>query len=67
MDRYLGRYLDFMGPGVAEKLAPTVNVTSARALRDAVRQIAELGTDELMLVPTTSDPGEVDRVADLLG
>jgi alkanesulfonate monooxygenase SsuD/methylene tetrahydromethanopterin reductase-like flavin-dependent oxidoreductase (luciferase family) len=67
MDRYLGRYLDFMGPGVAEKLAPTVNVTSARALRDAVRQIAELGTDELMLVPTTADPEEVDRVADLLG
>ncbi|UCE87978.1 MAG: LLM class flavin-dependent oxidoreductase [Deltaproteobacteria bacterium] len=67
LDRYLGRYLNFMGPGVAEKLAPTVTVTSAQALKNAVKQIAELGTDELWLVPTTSDPEEVDRVADLLG
>jgi alkanesulfonate monooxygenase SsuD/methylene tetrahydromethanopterin reductase-like flavin-dependent oxidoreductase (luciferase family) len=67
LDAYLHRYLNFMGPGVAEKLAPTVTVTSAQALRDAVKRIADLGTDELMLVPTTADPDEVDRVADLLG
>jgi alkanesulfonate monooxygenase SsuD/methylene tetrahydromethanopterin reductase-like flavin-dependent oxidoreductase (luciferase family) len=67
MDRYLSRYLDFMGAGAAERLAPTVTVTSARALKDAVKRIADLGTDELMLVPTTADPAEVDRVADLLG
>ncbi len=67
LDAYLHRYLNFMGPGVAEALAPTVTVTSAQALRDAVKRIADLGTDELMLVPTTADPDEVDRVADLLG
>ncbi len=67
LDGYLRRYLDFMGPGIAEKLAPTVRVTSARALVDAARALAELGADELLLVPTTRDPDEVDRVADLLG
>ena len=67
LDAYLHRYLNFMGPGVAEKLAPTVTVTSERALVDAARRIEALGADELLLVPTTSDPEEVDREADLLG
>jgi alkanesulfonate monooxygenase SsuD/methylene tetrahydromethanopterin reductase-like flavin-dependent oxidoreductase (luciferase family) len=67
MDEYLQRYLNFMGPGVAEKLAPTVTTTSSQALRDAVRMIEDLGADELILAPTTSDPDEVHRVADILG
>ena len=67
MDQYLLRYLNFMGPEAARKLAPTVATTSAQALRDAVRMVTELGCDELILVPTTADPDEVDRVADLLG
>jgi hypothetical protein len=29
--------------------------------------VRDLGCDELILVPTTSDPEDVDRVADLLG
>jgi len=67
MDDYLARYLAFLGPGIAEKLAPTVRVTSASELRDAARMVADLGADELILVPTGSDPDDVDRVADLLG
>jgi electron transfer flavoprotein alpha/beta subunit len=61
------RYLNFMGPDAARKLAPTVTTLSAGALKDAARQIADLGCDELILVPTTADPDEVDRVADILG
>ena len=67
MDGYLKRYLNFMGPGVAETLAPTVATTSASALRDTVAMVEGLGADELILAPTTSDPDEVHRVADLLG
>jgi alkanesulfonate monooxygenase SsuD/methylene tetrahydromethanopterin reductase-like flavin-dependent oxidoreductase (luciferase family) len=66
LDRYLRRYLRFLGPGVAEKLAPTVTTTSAEALSDVVRRIADAGADELSLVPTTSDPAEVARVRDAL-
>ncbi len=67
MDRYLHRYLDFMGPGAARKIAPSIKTVSAQALREILRKLANLGTDELSLVPTTSDPDEVNRVADLLG
>ena len=67
MDEYLHRYLGFLGPGVAAQLAPSVTTTSSRALKDVVGMIEDLGADELILAPTTSDPDEVDRVADLLG
>jgi alkanesulfonate monooxygenase SsuD/methylene tetrahydromethanopterin reductase-like flavin-dependent oxidoreductase (luciferase family) len=67
MDAYLARYLDFLGPGVAASLAPTVRSTSAAALREALVRLEDLGTDEVILVPTTMDPDEVHRVADLLG
>jgi alkanesulfonate monooxygenase SsuD/methylene tetrahydromethanopterin reductase-like flavin-dependent oxidoreductase (luciferase family) len=66
MDAYLQRYLRFMGPGVAEALAPTVTTTSAQALADAVRQLADCGADELSLVPTTTDPDEIERVVDAI-
>jgi alkanesulfonate monooxygenase SsuD/methylene tetrahydromethanopterin reductase-like flavin-dependent oxidoreductase (luciferase family) len=67
MDEYLERYLNFMGRGVVDKLAPTVTTTSGPALKDAARMIEDLGADELILAPTTSDPDEVHRVVDLLG
>ena len=67
MDVYLKRYLNFLGPGVAEQIAPTVTVTSASSLRTAVAMLRDLGADELLLTPTSADPDEVDRVADLLG
>jgi alkanesulfonate monooxygenase SsuD/methylene tetrahydromethanopterin reductase-like flavin-dependent oxidoreductase (luciferase family) len=66
IDRYLQRYLRFLGPGVAEKLAPSVTTTSVQALVDVVRRLADCGTDELSLVPTTADPDEIDRVVDAL-
>jgi alkanesulfonate monooxygenase SsuD/methylene tetrahydromethanopterin reductase-like flavin-dependent oxidoreductase (luciferase family) len=67
MDTYLKRYLNFLGPGVAETLTPTVTITSAQALRDAAAMMRDLGADEVLLTPTSADPDEVDRVADLLG
>jgi alkanesulfonate monooxygenase SsuD/methylene tetrahydromethanopterin reductase-like flavin-dependent oxidoreductase (luciferase family) len=67
LDEYLLRYLAFLGGGAARQLAPSVTTISARALVDATRMVEDLGCDELILVPTTSDPDEVDRVADILG
>lgn len=67
MDTYLRRYLNFLGAGVAEKLLPTVTCTSPGALRDALAGLRDLGTDEAILVPTTLDPDEIDRLADLVG
>jgi alkanesulfonate monooxygenase SsuD/methylene tetrahydromethanopterin reductase-like flavin-dependent oxidoreductase (luciferase family) len=67
LDEYLTRYLAFMGQELAAALLPMVTTTSAATLRDATRMVEDLGADELILVPTTLDPEEVDRVADILG
>lgn len=67
LDAYLRRYLNFMGEEVASSLVPLVEINSAEALREKITMLEELGTDELLLVPTTNDPDEVDRVADLIG
>lgn len=67
LDEYLSRYLAFLGADVATVMAQTVRVDSAAALRTALRDLEAIGTDEVLLVPTTADPAEVDRVADLIG
>ncbi len=66
LDSYLGRYLNFMGPGASEVLAPMVKTDSVQALKDAISMHEDLGADELLLVPTTADPDEVNRVADII-
>jgi alkanesulfonate monooxygenase SsuD/methylene tetrahydromethanopterin reductase-like flavin-dependent oxidoreductase (luciferase family) len=67
LDTYLARYLNFLGAGVAEQVAPTVRTSSVGALRETIGVLAGLGADELLLVPTTSDPEEVERVAQAIG
>jgi len=66
LDEYLFRYLNFLGDDTARKIAPTVTSTSADALREAAKMAEDLGCDELILVPTTSDPDDIDRVAEIL-
>jgi len=64
LDGYIGRYLNFLGPGVAAQIAPTCSVVSGARLRQTVADIASLGCDELILVPTTLDPNELDRAVE---
>jgi alkanesulfonate monooxygenase SsuD/methylene tetrahydromethanopterin reductase-like flavin-dependent oxidoreductase (luciferase family) len=66
LDEYLNSYLAFLGPGVAPGVVPLVRATSPAALRQVVREVADAGADELCLTPTTTDPEELDRVADAL-
>ncbi len=66
MDEYLRRYLGFFGDHDAEQLRAMCQVRSAPALRDAVKMVRDLGADELLLVPTTSDPDELSRLEDAL-
>jgi len=67
LDSYLLRYLRFLGPEVAKALAPTVTTGSPAALAEVVKRVADCGADELSLVPTTTDPDEVQRAADAIG
>lgn len=63
---YLERYLAFMGAGAGTALAPSISARSPRALRDALLLCRDLGADEVMLVPTSSDPAEVERAAEVV-
>lgn len=66
LDEYLHRYLRFLGEDVAQALAARVRVDSPAALRAALREAEAAGADEVLLIPTTRDPEDVDRVADLV-
>ena len=42
------------------------NLTSPRAIRDFVRAYEEAGCDELVLLPTVADLGQLERLAEVL-
>jgi len=67
LDTFLLRYLSFFGEEAARQIAKSARVDSPRSLKDALRMLADLGTDEVWLVPTTWDVDELERVAEALG
>jgi alkanesulfonate monooxygenase SsuD/methylene tetrahydromethanopterin reductase-like flavin-dependent oxidoreductase (luciferase family) len=67
LDAYLDRYLNFMAPMARENVKQICIATSRSALVDALREAKDAGADEVLLVPTTSDPDDVHRVADIVG
>ncbi len=62
---YLRHYYGFTGP-FAERVAAGL-LDSAKAIREQVAGYAEAGCDELVLLPATSDPSELDRLCDAVG
>ena len=62
--RYLRHYYAFTGP-FAERVAAGL-LDSPKAVREQVAGYAEAGCDELVLLPATSDPSELDRLIDAL-
>jgi alkanesulfonate monooxygenase SsuD/methylene tetrahydromethanopterin reductase-like flavin-dependent oxidoreductase (luciferase family) len=61
---YLRDYYAFTGP-FADKVA-AANLTTSREIKDFVRGYEAEGCDELVLFPTVSDLGEVDRLGEVL-
>ena len=55
-----------MGQDAGRSLAPNISAKSPAALRDALQMCRDLGADEVLLVPTTSDPAEAERAADVI-
>jgi len=64
---YARRYLGIFGTEIADAMARSCSAHSPGALRDAVARLEDAGCDELLLVPTTTDPDELDRTLDALG
>jgi alkanesulfonate monooxygenase SsuD/methylene tetrahydromethanopterin reductase-like flavin-dependent oxidoreductase (luciferase family) len=63
-EAYLRQYYAFTGP-FAERIAAGL-LTSEKAVREHLAGYADAGCDELVLLPATSDPAELDRLADAL-
>lgn len=61
--RTLGSYYAFAGP-YAERAVGSA-LTSAVAVRGAIEAYRAAGADELVLFPTSADPAEVDRLAEV--
>lgn len=66
--RHLRGYLNWLDPREVEAMLPHTGFAgSAPELRGLLRGIADLGADETLLIPTSADPDEVSRAADLIG
>jgi alkanesulfonate monooxygenase SsuD/methylene tetrahydromethanopterin reductase-like flavin-dependent oxidoreductase (luciferase family) len=64
---YVHSYMTIFGEKAANAVAGAANIATSNALREAVEVCAAAGFDELLLVPTTSDPDELARTRDALG
>jgi alkanesulfonate monooxygenase SsuD/methylene tetrahydromethanopterin reductase-like flavin-dependent oxidoreductase (luciferase family) len=63
---YVFDYLRLFGDKPARAMAERCRISSVERFRECTEAIAALGADELMLVPTTADPAELDRTAEAL-
>ena len=64
---YAFEYLSTFGPDAAKAMAGLTRLKDPGAIRDAVSALADVGCDEFVLVPTTADLTEIDRLRDALG
>lgn len=67
LHRYAYDYLAVFGDRAASALAGLCRLSDPGVVREAVAAVRETGCDELILVPTTDDPGELDRLLSALG
>jgi alkanesulfonate monooxygenase SsuD/methylene tetrahydromethanopterin reductase-like flavin-dependent oxidoreductase (luciferase family) len=66
--RHLRHYMNWIPPEYVDALAATAGFAGTDAeLRDTLQRVADLGADEVQLIPTSSDPAQVERVAAILG
>ena len=63
---YARGYLAIFGADAARAMAGLTTAWSAERVLDGLGRLADAGCDELQLVPTSADPDEVDRAAELV-
>ena len=64
---YAFEYLSTFGDDAAKAMAGLTRLSDPGAIRDAVDGLAEAGCEEFVLVPTSADLGEIDRLLEALG
>ncbi|UUO03040.1 LLM class flavin-dependent oxidoreductase [Mycolicibacterium novocastrense] len=65
--RHLRRYMNWIPADVVDAMAPATGwAGTERELLDVLRRFHDIGTDEIHLIPTSSDVDQVRRVADVV-
>ncbi len=65
--RHLRHYMNWLPPVLVDAMAPTTGFAGTPAeLRDVLKRLADVGADEVHLIPTSSDVEQVARVGELL-
>ena len=66
MHRHLRRYMNWIPTEFVDAMAPTTGWTGDEDdLRDVLRAFEAIGTDEIHLIPTSTDVDQLRRVADV--
>lgn len=66
LEAYARRYLGVFGEGVAGALAARCRCAGEAALREALSRARDAGADQVILVPTSTDLGELARSVDAI-
>jgi len=66
MDAYVKSYLGFRGEKMGARVAPLCRAVSEEALAEIFAALAEVGADEILLVPIDADLRLLDRVAEIV-
>ena len=66
LEAYARRYLAVFGAGPAAALAALCSAAGEARLRERLAAVREAGADEVLLVPTTADPAELERTEAVL-
>ncbi|RAV12007.1 LLM class flavin-dependent oxidoreductase [Mycolicibacterium sp. GF69] len=65
--RHLRRYMNWIPGDVVDAMAPTTGwAGTERELLEVLRRFRDIGTDEIHLIPTSSDIDQVRRVSDVV-
>ena len=66
--RHLRHYMNWLPPELVDAMAPTTGFAgTVDDLRDLLRRLEDVGTDEVHVIPTSSDISLVEQVAELAG
>lgn len=66
--RHLRRYMNWIPAEYVDAMAPTTGFAGTeRELVEVLGRFADIGTDEVHLIPTSSDIDQLRRVADVVG
>jgi len=66
--RHLRHYMNWLPAQLVDAMAPTTGFAGTpEQLREVLDRLADLGADEVHLIPTGSDVAQVEQVAGLVG